>query len=159
MPQLRTSRRVQLNDRRGSIRKNSPQLSQSHPKILLLKRIGHGHSSSASLPERPKDRRVLPMSKLSLRRQQDLLDVRLRPVERRRSLSRILTRPGLPQSPWKRRCAITAHPEDPEETDASGERLPGQRRPTRNRGKPPLPSSQLQQHPAVPAEDLHTQKV
>ena len=159
MPHVRTGRRVHVDGRRGRVRKNTPELAISHSTILLRKKLSHGHPTSPSLPKRSTHRRILPVPELSLRRQQDLLDVRLRPVERRRSPSRILTRPGLPQSPWKRRRAITTHPEDSEETDASRERLPGQRRPTRNRGKPPLPSSQLQQHPAVPAEDLHTQKV
>src|SRR5438034_7204581 len=159
MPQLRTRRRVQLNDRSGSIRKNPPQLSQSHPKILPLKRIEHGHPSSASLPQRSKDRRILPMSELPLWRQQDLLDVRLRPMERRRSPSRILPRPGVQESPRKRRQPVTLDPANPETANRPRKRLPCKRRPFKTSNQSHLPPPHLQQHPAFTPEDPHTQKV
>ncbi len=159
MPQLRTGRTVHVDGRGGRVRKDPPELAKSHSTILLRNKLTHGHPTTSSLSKWSTHRRVLPMSELPLWRQQDLLYVRLRQMERRRSPSRIRARSGLSKSPRNRRGRITTHPENPEETDTSRERLPGQRRPTKNAEKPPLSSPQLQQHPAHPAEDLHTQKV
>jgi len=159
MPHVRTGRRVHLDGRGGRVRNNSPELAKSHSTILPRNKLTHGHSTTAALPKWSTHRRVLPLPELRVRGQQDLLNVRLRPMERRRSPSRLLTRPGLPESPRSRRRTITTRTENPEETDASRERLPGQRRPTQAAQKSTVSSCQQQQHPTITTENSHSEKV